>query len=168
MSSTGEVGCLADDYSEALLLSMLATGYKIPSKDKAVMISSGEAKSKVQLLNAARQLYKSGYTIYASAGTARFLQDNDIQATPTLWPDEDAQSPNNVLTLIGQHRFDLVVNIPKNHTTRELTNGYRIRRAAIDHNVPLITNARLASAFINAFCTVPVDALPIKSWSEYE
>ncbi|MBO4730874.1 MAG: carbamoyl-phosphate synthase (glutamine-hydrolyzing) large subunit [Bacteroidaceae bacterium] len=168
MSSTGEVGCLADDYSEALLLSMLATGYKIPAKEKAVMISSGEAKSKVQLLNAAHLLYKSGYSIYASAGTARFLKDNGIEATATLWPDEDDQSPNNVLTLIAQHRFDLVVNIPKNHTTRELTNGYRIRRAAIDHNVPLITNARLASAFINAFCTVPVDALPIKSWSEYE
>ena len=168
MSSTGEVGCMADDYSEALLLSMLATGYKIPSKDKAVMISSGEAKSKVALLDAARLLSQSGYTIYASAGTARFLEDNGISATATLWPDEDAQSPNNVLTLIAQHRFDLVVNIPKNHTTRELTNGYRIRRAAIDHNVPLITNARLASAFIRAFCTVPIDALPIKSWNEYE
>ena len=168
MSSTGEVGCMADDYSEALLLAMLATGYKVPSKDKAVMISSGEAKSKVELLDAARLLYKSGYAIYASAGTAKFLRDNGIEATATLWPDEDSQSPLNVLTLIAQHRFDLIINIPKNHTNRELTNGYRIRRAAIDHNTPLITNARLASAFINAFCTVPLSEVHIKSWQEFE
>ena len=168
MSSTGEVGCLADDYSEALLLAMLATGYKIPSKDKAVMISSGEAKSKVELLDAARLLARNGYTIYASGGTARFLTDNGIPATATLWPDEDPQSPLNVVNLIAQHRFDLIVNIPKNHTTRELTNGYRIRRAAIDHNVPLITNARLASAFISAFCTVPLSDVHIKSWNEFE
>ena len=168
MSSTGEVGCMADDYSEALLLAMLATGYKVPSKDKAVMISSGEAKSKVELLDAARLLYKNGYAIYASAGTAKFLRDNGIEATATLWPDEDSQSPLNVLTLIAQHRFDLIINIPKNHTNRELTNGYRIRRAAIDHNTPLITNARLASAFINAFCTVPLSEVHIKSWQEFE
>ncbi|MCH5178366.1 MAG: carbamoyl-phosphate synthase (glutamine-hydrolyzing) large subunit [Prevotellaceae bacterium] len=168
MSSTGEVGCLGDDYNEALLLSMLATGYKIPSKEKAVMISSGETKSKVELLDAARTLHKSGYTVYASAGTASFLCNNGVEAIATLWPDEDAQSPVNVMNLIAQHRFDLIINIPKNHTNRELTNGYRIRRAAIDHNTPLITNARLASAFINAFCSVPLEEIAIKSWQEYD
>ena len=168
MSSTGEVGCLGDDYNEALLLSMLATGYKIPSKEKAVMISSGETKSKVELLDAARTLHKSGYTVYASAGTASFLCNNGVEAIATLWPDEDAQSPVNVMNLIAQHCFDLIINIPKNHTNRELTNGYRIRRAAIDHNTPLITNARLASAFINAFCSVPLEEIAIKSWQEYD
>ena len=168
MSSTGEVGCLGDDYNEALLLSMIATGYRVPSKDKAVMISSGEVKSKVELLDAAKLLYKNGYTIYASAGTARFLKDNGVEATATLWPDEDAESPLNVMNLIARHNFDLIVNIPKNHTNRELTNGYRIRRAAIDHNTPLITNARLASAFINAFCTLSLEDVSIKSWDEFE
>ncbi|MGN1236189.1 MAG: ATP-grasp domain-containing protein, partial [Bacteroidaceae bacterium] len=168
MSSTGEVGCLGDDYNEALLNAMIATGYKIPSKDKAIMISSGEVKSKVDLLGAARLLQKNGYSIYASAGTAKFLVENGVEAIATLWPDEQPDSELNVMNLIANHKFDLIVNIPKNHTTRELTNGYRIRRGAIDHNIPLITNARLARAFIEAFCNVSLEDISIKSWQDYE
>ena len=168
MSSTGEVGCLGDDYYEALLNAMIATGYKIPSKDKAIMISSGEVKSKVDLLGAARLLQKNGYSIYASAGTAKFLVENGVEAVATLWPDEQPDSELNVMNLIANHKFDLIVNIPKNHTTRELTNGYRIRRGAIDHNIPLITNARLARAFIEAFCNVSLEEISIKSWQDYE
>ncbi len=168
MSSTGEVGCLGDDYNEALLNALMATGYKIPSKDKAIMISSGEVKSKVDLLGAARQLYKNGYKIYASAGTAKFLSENGVEAVSTYWPDENPDSEENVMNLIANHKFDLIVNIPKNHTTRELTNGYKIRRGAIDHNIPLITNARLAKAFIEAFCNVSLADISIKAWQDYE
>ncbi|MCH5176210.1 MAG: carbamoyl-phosphate synthase (glutamine-hydrolyzing) large subunit, partial [Prevotellaceae bacterium] len=168
MSSTGEVGCMGDTYEEALLNSMIATGYKIPSKDKGIMISSGETKEKVAMLDAARALVKSGYTIYASEGTAKFLNDNGAPATAVAWPDEEKSDKPNVMQMIADHKFDLVVNIPKNHTKRELTNGYRIRRAAIDHNTPLITNARLASAFIEAFCEKGIGDLQIKSWQEYE
>ena len=168
MSSTGEVGCMGDTYEEALLNSMIATGYKIPSKDKGIMISSGETKEKVAMLDAARALVKSGYTIYASEGTAKFLNDNGAPATAVAWPDEEKSDKPNVMQMIADHKFDLVVNIPKNHTKRELTNGYRIRRAAIDHNTPLITNARLASAFIEAFCEKGINDLKIKSWQEYE
>ena len=168
MSSTGEVGCLGDDYNEALLNALMATGYKIPSKDKAIMISSGEVKSKVDLLRAARQLDKSGYTLYASAGTAKFLNENGVKATATYWPDEQPDSELNVMNLIAGHKFDLIINIPKNHTNRELTNGYKIRRGAIDHNIPLITNSRLARAFIEAFCNVKLEDISIKSWQEYE
>ena len=168
MSSTGEVGCMGDTYEEALLNSMIATGYKIPSKDKGIMISSGETKEKVAMLDAARALVKSGYTIYASEGTAKFLNDNGAPATAVAWPDEEKSDRPNVMQMIADHKFDLVVNIPKNHTKRELTNGYRIRRAAIDHNTPLITNARLASAFIEAFCEKGIADLQIKSWQEYE
>ncbi|MBO6125712.1 MAG: carbamoyl-phosphate synthase (glutamine-hydrolyzing) large subunit [Bacteroidaceae bacterium] len=168
MSSTGEVGCLGDTFEEALLNSLIATGYKIPSKDKGIMISSGETKEKVALLDGARMLTKAGYTIYASEGTAKFLNDNGAKAIPVNWPDEENNNGReNVMQMIADHKFDLVVNIPKNHTERELTNGYRIRRGAIDHNIPLITNARLASAFIEAFCTLSQDDLAIKSWNEY-
>ncbi|MBO4839843.1 MAG: carbamoyl-phosphate synthase (glutamine-hydrolyzing) large subunit [Bacteroidaceae bacterium] len=168
MSSTGEVGCLGDTFEEALMNSLIATGYKIPSKDKGIMISSGEAKEKVALLDGARMLTKAGYTIYASEGTAKFLNDNGAKAIPVNWPDEDnSNGRENVMKMIADHKFDLVVNIPKNHTERELTNGYKIRRGAIDHNIPLITNARLASAFIEAFCTLSQDDLAIKSWNEY-
>ena len=168
MSSTGEVGCLGDTFEEALMNSLIATGYKIPSKDKGIMISSGEAKEKVALLDGARMLTKTGYTIYASEGTAKFLNDNGAKAIPVNWPDEDNNNGReNVMQMIADHKFDLVVNIPKNHTERELTNGYKIRRGAIDHNIPLITNARLASAFIEAFCTLSQDDLAIKSWNEY-
>ena len=168
MSSTGEVGCMGDTFEEALLNSLIATGYKIPSKDKGIMLSSGGAKEKASLLDAAQALVKNGYTIYATAGTAKFLNDNNVKATAVGWPDEDHKDLPNVMQMIADHKFDLIVNIPKNHTKRELTNGYRIRRGAIDHNIPLITNARLASAFIEAFCTLSQNQLQIKSWQEYE
>ncbi|MEE1458190.1 MAG: carbamoyl-phosphate synthase (glutamine-hydrolyzing) large subunit [Segatella copri] len=168
MSSTGEVGCMGDTFEEALLNSLIATGYKIPSKDKGIMLSSGGAKEKASLLDAAQALVKNGYTIYATAGTAKFLNENNVKATAVGWPDEDHKDIPNVMQMIADHKFDLIVNIPKNHTKRELTNGYRIRRGAIDHNIPLFTNARLASAFIEAFCTMSQDQLQIKSWQEYE
>ena len=168
MSSTGEVGCMGDTFEEALLNSLIATGYKIPSKDKGIMLSSGGAKEKASLLDAAQALVKNGYTLYATAGTAKFLNENNVKATAVGWPDEDQKDLPNVMQMIADHKFDLIVNIPKNHTKRELTNGYRIRRGAIDHNIPLFTNARLASAFIEAFCTMSQDQLQIKSWQEYE
>ena len=154
MSSTGEVGCMGDTFEEALLNSLIATGYKIPSKDKGIMLSSGGAKEKASLLDAAQALVKNGYTIYATAGTAKFLNENNVKATAVGWPDEDQKDLPNVMQMIADHKFDLIVNIPKNHTKRELTNGYRIRRGAIDHNIPLFTNARLASAFIEAFLSL--------------
>lgn len=168
MSSTGEVGCMGDTFEEALLNSLIATGYKIPSKEKGIMISSGGTKEKASMLDAAQALAKNGYTVYASEGTAKFLNDNHVKAIAVAWPDEDHKDMPNVMEMIADHKFDLIVNIPKNHTKRELTNGYRIRRGAIDHNIPLMTNARLASAFIEAFCTLSQDDLQIKSWQEYE
>ena len=168
MSSTGEVGCLGDSYEEALLNSMIATGYKIPSKDKGIMLSSGGTKEKASLLDAAMALQKAGYTIYATEGTATYLNDNKIKAYAVGWPDETHKDAPNVMDMIHDHKFDLIVNIPKNHTKRELTNGYKIRRGAIDHNIPLITNARLASAFIHAFTTLSIDDLGIKSWQDYK
>nr|WP_294860339.1 carbamoyl-phosphate synthase (glutamine-hydrolyzing) large subunit [Prevotella sp.] len=168
MSSTGEVGCMGDTFEEALLNSLIATGYKIPSKEKGIMISSGGTKEKASMLDAAQALVKNGYTVYASEGTAKFLNDNKVKAIAVAWPDEDHKDMPNVMEMIADHKFDLIVNIPKNHTKRELTNGYRIRRGAIDHNIPLMTNARLASAFIEAFCTLSQDNLQIKSWQEYE
>ena len=168
MSSTGEVGCMGDTFEEALLNSLIATGYKIPSKEKGIMLSSGGAKEKASLLDGAQALVKNGYTIYATAGTAKFLNENNVKATAVGWPDEDHKDIPNVMQMIADHKFDLIVNIPKNHTKRELTNGYRIRRGAIDHNIPLFTNARLASAFIEAFCTMSQDQIQIKSWQEYE
>ena len=168
MSSTGEVGCLGDTFEEALLNSLIATGYKIPRKEKGIMISSGETKEKVRMLDGARMLTKAGYTIYASEGTAKFLNENGAKAIAVNWPDEgNDNGRENVMQMIADHKFDLIVNIPKNHTERELTNGYKIRRGAIDHNIPLITNSRLASAFIEAFCTLSQDDLAIKSWNEY-
>nr|WP_298655061.1 carbamoyl-phosphate synthase (glutamine-hydrolyzing) large subunit [uncultured Prevotella sp.] len=168
MSSTGEVGCMGDTFEEALLNSLIATGYKIPSKEKGIMISSGGTKEKASMLDAAQALVKNGYAVYASEGTAKFLNDNHVKAIAVAWPDEDHKDMPNVMEMIADHKFDLIVNIPKNHTKRELTNGYRIRRGAIDHNIPLMTNARLASAFIEAFCTLSQDDLQIKSWQEYE
>ena len=168
MSSTGEVGCMGDTFEEALLNSMIATGYNIPSKEKGIMLSSGGAKEKAALLDAAIALVKSGYTIYASEGTAKYLNDNGAKAIPVAWPDEEDSKNPNVMDMIHDHKFDLIVNIPKNHSKRELTNGYRIRRGAIDHNIPLITNARLASAFIEAFCEKGLENLQIKSWQEYD
>ena len=164
MSSTGEVGCLGDDFNEALLSAMIAVGNTVPKKN--VLVSSGAAKSKVDLLEPCQRLQSKGYTIYATHGTAKFLNDNGIKAIPACWPDEEGDL--RIMDLISQHVIELVVNIPKDHSKRELTNGYRIRRAAIDHNIPLITNARLASAFIDAFCTMNVEDIQIKSWQEYK
>lgn len=166
MSSTGEVGCLGDDFDEALLNALIATGYKIPKQ--SVLFSSGATKSKVDLLDASQMLHQKGYNIYATAGTAAFLNSHGITTTPVFWPDERPNAENNVMKMIAEHKFDLIVNIPKNHTKRELTNGYRIRRGAIDHNIPLITNARLASAFIEAFCEMKLEDIQIKSWQEYK
>ena len=166
MSSTGEVGCLGDDFDEALLNALTATGYKIPKQ--SVLFSSGATKSKVDLLDASQMLHQKGYNIYATAGTAAFLNSHGITTTPVFWPDERPNAENNVMKMIAEHKFDLIVNIPKNHTKRELTNGYRIRRGAIDHNIPLITNARLASAFIEAFCELEQSDIQIKSWQEYK
>lgn len=166
MSSTGEVGCLGDDFDEALLNALIATGYKIPKK--SVLFSSGATKSKVDLLDASQMLHQKGYDIYATAGTAAFLNSHGISTTPVFWPDERPHAENNVMKMIAEHKFELIVNIPKNHTKRELTNGYRIRRGAIDHNIPLITNARLAKAFIEAFCHMNQNEIQIKSWQEYK
>ena len=165
MSSTGEVGCMGDDFNEALLNAMIAVGFSIPKK--AVMFSTGAAKSKVDLLESSRMLAKKGYQIYATAGTATFLNAHGVSTTPVFWPDERPDAENNVMKMIAEHKFDLIVNIPKNHTKRELTNGYKIRRGAIDHNIPLITNARLASAFVNAFCDMDEKDIQIKPWQEY-
>ena len=168
MSSTGEVGCLGDSFDEALLNAMIAVGFKIPQPEKGVMFSSGAMKSKVDLLDASRMLHAKGYKIYATAGTSAFLNAHGVETTPVYWPDEKPEAENNVMRMIANHAFDLIVNIPKNHTKRELTNGYKIRRAAIDHNIPLITNARLAGAFIEAFCNLKPEDIAIKSWQEYK
>ena len=137
----------------------------MPKQGANILISSGGAKGKVSLLEPAQQLVKRGYKVYATEGTARFFCDNGIAATPVSWPDEEG--PNNVMDMIAQHQFALIVNVPKNHSKRELTNGYRIRRGAIDHNIPLITNVRLAKAFIEAFTAMSQDDIQIKSWQEY-
>lgn len=163
MSSTGEVGCLGDDLNEALLNALIATGYRIP--EKRILMSSGGAKGKVALLEPARQLAKKGFELYATAGTAKFLNENDVPAITVGWPDENCD--NNVMDMIADHQFDLIVNVPKNQTKRELTNGYKIRRGAIDHNIPLMTNIRLAKAFIEAFCALSQEDVKIKSWQEY-
>ncbi len=164
MSSTGEVGCLADDTNAALLKSMLAVGQRIPKK--TILLSTGGAKQKVEMLDAARQLVENGYELYATGGTSKFLDENGISNTRVYWPSEAGQTPQ-ALDLLHEHKIDMVVNIPKNLTVHELTNGYKVRRAAIDLNVPLITNSRLASAFINAFCSLKLDDIDIKSWNEY-
>ena len=163
MSSTGEVGCLGDDLNEALLNALIATGYRIPKK--SVLISSGGVKGKVDLLEPVRELAKNGYEIYATGGTAKFFNENGVKATAVAWPDENGE--NNVMDMIADHQFELIINVPKNHTKRELTNGYRIRRGAIDHNIPLMTNTRLAKAFIQAFCDLKEEDIKVKSWQEY-
>ena len=164
MSSTGEVGCIGVDSSEALLKSMLSVGVRIPSK--AVLLSTGTPRQKADMLDAAHQLHNKGYKIYATSGTHQFLNDNGIPAIRVYWPSQPDMQPQ-ALELLHNHSIDLVVNIPKNLSTTELSNGYKIRRAAIDLNVPLLTNARLASAFIDAFTTIPLDDIEIKSWDEY-
>ncbi len=164
MSSTGEVGCLGDDTNTALLKSMLSVGHRIPKKN--ILLSTGGAKQKVAMLDAAKMLIDHGYNLYATGGTSKFLTENGIQNTHVLWPSEEGDEPK-ALDLLHNHTIDMVVNIPKNLTSSELTNGYKIRRAAIDLNVPLITNARLASAFIYAFCTTKLEDIGIKAWGEY-
>ena len=164
MSSTGEVGCLGDDTNTALLKSMLSVGHRIPKKN--ILLSTGGAKQKVAMLDAAKMLIDHGYNLYATGGTSKFLTENGIQNTHVLWPSEEGNEPK-ALDLLHNHTIDMVVNIPKNLTSSELTNGYKIRRAAIDLNVPLITNARLASAFIYAFCTTKLEDIGIKAWGEY-
>ena len=164
MASTGEVGCLGDDTNCAILKAMLSVGYRIP--EKSVLLSTGGPKQKVEMLQAARQLQKKGYKLYATGGTSKFLTENGVENTRVYWPSEEGQP--QALDMLHRKEIDMVVNIPKNLTSSELSNGYKIRRAAIDLNIPLITNARLASAFINAFCTMSVDDLQIKSWAEYK
>ena len=164
MASTGEVGCIGDNTQTALLKSMLSVGHRIPQK--TVLLSTGTAKQKAEMLDAARMLVENGYELYATGGTSKYLADNGIANTLVHWPSDPDQQPQ-ALDLLHDHKIDMVVNIPKDLTTHELTNGYKIRRAAIDLNVPLITNSRLASAFIHAFCTVRLDQIGIKSWSEY-
>ncbi len=163
MSSTGEVGCIGDDFREALLTSMIAVGYNLPKK--SIMVSSGDAKSKVDLLEACKMLQQHNFSICATSGTQKFLENNGVNAQVVGWPDEETE--HNIMNMISGHQFDLVINIPKDHSRRELTNGYKIRRGAIDHNIPLITNARLASAFIDAFCSMNERDIQIKSWQEY-
>ncbi len=164
MSSTGEVGCLGDDTNTALLKSMLSVGHRIPKKN--ILLSTGSAKQKVAMLDAAKMLIENGYNLYATGGTSKFLNENGIKNTLVLWPSEEGDEPK-ALDLLHNHTIDMVVNIPKNLTSSELSNGYKIRRAAIDLNVPLITNARLASAFIYAFCTTKLEDIDIKAWGEY-
>ena len=164
MASTGEVGCIGDNTDTALLKAMLSVGYRIPQK--SVLLSTGGAKQKVEMLDAARMLVENGYALFATGGTSKYLKDNGVENTLVFWPSDEGQP--QALDLLHEHKIDMVVNIPKDLTTHELTNGYKIRRAAIDLNVPLITNSRLASAFIRAFCTVGVDGIGIKPWNDYK
>ncbi|MDR1055308.1 MAG: carbamoyl-phosphate synthase (glutamine-hydrolyzing) large subunit [Prevotellaceae bacterium] len=163
MASTGEVGCIGDDFYHALLTALLSSGYTIPKKN--ILLSSGDMRSKMELLEGTRLLIEKGYTIYATSGSQKFLEENEVPAIKVHWPDEDVMP--NVLNLLREKKIDLVINIPKNLTQGELKNDYTIRRSAIDYNIPLITNARLASAFINAFCHLSLDDIEIKSWEEY-
>ena len=165
MASTGEVGCIGSDTSCAVLKAMLSVGYRIPKKN--ILLSTGTPKQKVEMLSAARLLQQKGYKLFATGGTSKFLTENGVENTQVYWPSETNQQPQ-ALDMLHKKDIDMVVNIPKNLTAGELSNGYKIRRAAIDLNVPLITNARLASAFINAFCTMTLDDLAIKSWAEYK
>lgn len=164
MSSTGEVGCIGENYYEAILKSMISVGNRIPEKN--ILISSGPSRSKVELLNSTKMLIAKGYHIFATAGTAKFFEENGIRVTILHWPDEEKEP--NIMDYLRNKKIDMVINIPKNHTKRELDNGYKIRRAAVDYNIPLITNARLASAFIYAICKVDRQDMAIKSWDEYK
>ena len=164
MASTGEVGCIGGDTSCAILKAMLSVGLRIPKK--TVLLSTGTAKQKAEMLDAAQQLIDNGYVLYATGGTHKYLTENGIENIEVFWPSDEGKFPQ-ALDMLHEKKIDMVVNIPKNHTVRELDNGYKIRRAAIDLNIPLITNSRLASAFINAFCTMPLDQIAIKPWQEY-
>lgn len=164
MASTGEVGCIGDDSNEAILKAMLSVGYTVPRKN--ILLSTGDAKQKAELLGAAKLLVSKGYNLYATGGSYKYLVDNNVPATRVYWPSEASMEPQ-AMSLLHKKKIDLVVNIPKNLTQEELDNGYKVRRAAVDFNIPLITNARLASAFINAFCAIPQEEIQIKSWDEY-
>ena len=164
MASTGEVGCIGNDTSCALLKAMLSVGHRIPEKN--ILLSTGSTKQKAEMLDAAKMLVEHGYQLYATGGTYKFLCENDIPSIEVFWPSDEGKKPQ-ALEMLHNKEIDMVVNIPKNLTVRELDNGYKIRRAAIDLNIPLITNSRLASAFINAFCTMPLDKIMIKPWQEY-
>jgi carbamoyl-phosphate synthase large subunit len=163
MASTGEVGCIGDDTSCALLKSMLSVGLRIPKK--TILLSTGDAKQKAEMLDAAKELYKNGYELLATGGTYKYLTEQGIECKEVFWPSEDKQP--QAIDMLHNKEIDMVVNIPKNHSVSELSNGYKIRRAAIDLNVPLLTNSRLASAFIHAFCTMSLDDIKIRSWQEY-
>ena len=165
MASTGEVGCIGDDVSEAVLKSMLSVGLRIPEKN--ILLSTGTPKQKVAMLDAAKMLASKGYNLFATGGTHRFLEENGISSTRVYWPSEEDMEPQ-ALTMLHERKIDMVVNIPRDLSAGELNNGYKIRRAAIDLNIPLITNARLASAFIQAFCTLGMDDIQIRSWQEYK
>ena len=164
MSSTGEVGCIGDDTDEAILKAMLSVGQRIPAK--SVLLSMGTPKQKADLLDAAHMLYDHGYKLYATGGTCQFLADNGIPSIRVYWPSQPEMQPQ-ALDLLHAKEIDMVVNVPKNLTPAELSNGYKIRRAAIDLNIPLITNARLAGAFINAFTSMSLSDIEIRSWDEY-
>ena len=164
MASTGEVGCIGMDTSCAVLKAMLSVGYRIPKKN--ILLSTGTMKQKADMMDAARMLVNKGYKLFATGGTHKTLAENGIESTHVYWPSEEGHP--QALEMLHRKEIDMVVNIPKNLTAGELSNGYKIRRAAIDLNIPLITNARLASAFINAFCTMSVDDIAIKSWAEYK
>jgi carbamoyl-phosphate synthase large subunit len=163
MSSTGEVGCIGDDFYEGILKSMLSVGYTIPKKN--ILLSTGPSRSKVELINSSRALVEKGYRLYATRGTHEFLKTNGIESIPLGWPDEKKKP--NTLDYLRERKIDLVINIPKNLSKSELDNDYTIRRSAVDYNIPLITNARLASAFILAFCKMDLEEIDIKSWDEY-
>jgi len=164
MASTGEVGCLGQDTSCALLKAMLSVGYRIPQK--GILLSTGAPKQKVDMLEAARMLQQQGFTLYATGGTSAFLEENGVKSVRVYWPSEEGTP--QALDLLHRKEIDMVVNIPKNLSSSELDNGYKIRRSSIDLNIPLITNARLASAFIGAFCSMKVEDLAIQSWNEYQ
>ena len=163
MASTGEVGCIGEDTSCAVLKSMLSVGYRIPEKN--ILLSTGNAKQKAEMLGAAKLLVSKGYKLFATGGTQKYFSDNGIESTLVYWPSEEGQP--QALDMLHERKIDMVINIPKDLTVSELDNGYRIRRAAIDLNIPLITNARLATAFITAFCTMTPDDINIRSWQEY-
>ncbi len=163
MASTGEVGCIADNYYEGILQAMLSVGYSIPKK--SVLFSSGPARSKLELLISAKMLLKRGYKLYATGGTHEFFTKNKVETEILYFPDEDKKP--NTLDYLKEKKIDLVINIPKNLTKSELDNDYKIRRNAIDYNIPLITNARLASAFIYAICKIDINDIAVKSWDEY-
>jgi len=164
MSSTGEVGCIGEDTHTALLKSMLSVGQRIPAKN--ILLSTGGAKQKAEMLDAAKILKAHGYNLFATGGTSKYLTENGLENTLVYWPSDEGKQPQ-ALDLLHEKKIDMVVNIPKDLTPRELTNGYKIRRASIDLNIPLLTNSRLASAFIAAFCNVKLDDIDIKAWDEY-